>query len=58
MHDGGRLALIAWIGFVLIFVGLTGRLGSILATLIDPGGLFDTSTPGSTTEGAGQNGAN
>lgn len=42
--SGGRLLLMAIVGWLLIEVGLTGRLGSLLASYIDPSALQDNQT--------------
>jgi len=42
MEDGGRLALISVVGFLLIMIAITGRLGSILASVVAPGDMSET----------------
>jgi hypothetical protein len=41
MNDGGRLLLMAVIGFLLIQIGLSGKLGSVLGAMIDPNSMID-----------------
>jgi hypothetical protein len=39
MEDGGKLAAMFAVGFLLIMAGLNGRLGSILGAIIDPSSM-------------------
>lgn len=48
-NSGGRLGLMAFAGFLLFEIGVTGKLGSILASVIDPGSLVETPSGGSGT---------
>lgn len=43
--DGGRLILMLFVGFLFLEVALTGKLGSILGSFIDPGKMIDSGTP-------------
>ena len=46
-NSGGRLALMAVVGFLLIEIGILGRLGSILGAMIDPANMVDVSSQNS-----------
>lgn len=37
--DGGRLLLMLFVGFLFLEVALTGKLGSILGSFIDPSNM-------------------
>ena len=39
MENGLNLAALAFIGFLLIEVALTGKLGSMLGAIIDPANM-------------------
>jgi Lysozyme like domain len=50
-NSGGRLFLMAIVGWLLIEVGLTGRLGSMLASFIDPQAMIEQNQSGSAATG-------
>lgn len=50
-NSGGRLFLMAIVGWLLIEVGLTGRLGSILASFIDPQAMVEQNQSNSAATG-------
>ena len=50
-NSGGRLFLMAIVGWLLIEVGLTGRLGSMLASFIDPQAMIEQNQAGSAATG-------
>lgn len=41
-EEAGNLILLGFLAFLLIMIGLSGRLGSILGALIDPGAMEET----------------
>lgn len=54
-NSGGRLALMAAIGFLLIEIGILGRLGSILGAIIDPADMIDMSQSSSSLASTANN---
>jgi Lysozyme like domain len=48
MDTGIRLALLAVTGLVLMLIGLTGKLGSVLGAVLDPGAMTGGATVGGT----------
>ncbi len=50
-NSGGRLGLMAFLGFLLIQIALSGKLGSVLAAIIDPVNLLEQNQPGSAATG-------
>ena len=52
-----KLAFMSVIGFLLIEIGLTGKLGSILGAVIDPSSMQDTGG-GSSSSGGSSGGTN
>lgn len=51
--NGSKLAWMSFIGFLMIMVGVTGKLGSLLGAVIDPANMIDLQ-PGEV--GGGQSG--
>ena len=41
-EEAGNLILLGFIGFLLVMIGLTGRLGSVLGSIIDPGSMVES----------------
>lgn len=55
--NGSKLAWMSFIGFLMIMIGVTGKLGSLLGAVIDPANMVDIQ-PGETgaTTGGSQSG--
>lgn len=51
MGNGIRLALMVFVGFILVEIGLTGKLGSILGAFLLPEYMQDNSGGGNLTAG-------
>lgn len=54
--DGSRLASMFLVGFFLLMVGLTGKLGSFLGAIIDPANMQQSSSSSSSDGGSANTG--
>ena len=53
---GSKLAWMSFIGFLMIMIGVTGKLGSLLGAVIDPANMVDSQPPGSGSAGGSTGG--